>query len=323
MNQPLDNNRASTARATPKDFFLWAGAMVALYVGTFSFIALLFDYINYVFPDPALQYYSYDPYQGSISYEMASLIVLAPVLLVLMRVIRRSMQTDPTRREIWVRRWALFLTLFVAGITIVVDLIVLINTFLQGEELSTRFLLKVLIVLLVMGAGFLHFMSDLWGYWDRKPQYAKQVSWAVGLLVVLTIAAGFVIIGSPRTQRLYRLDENRIQDLQQIQSQIVYYWQQKGSLPAQLTDLNDSLSYFSMPTDPETGAMYEYKRNSPLDFSLCATFSAPNHLASDMMQPVYSDLPAPEKWQHSAGHVCFDRSIDPQLYSPTTQKKAQ
>lgn len=297
--------------------------MVALYAGTFAFVGLLFDYINYVFPDLALQYYSFDPYRGSISYEMASLIVLAPVLLVLMRVIRKAMQQDPTRREIWVRRWALYLTLFVAGATIVIDLIVLINTFLQGEELSARFLLKVLVVLLVMGAGFMHFLADLWGYWERNPQYANRVSWGVGLLVVLTIAAGFVIIGSPRTQRMYRIDEQRVQDLQQIQSQIVYYWQSKQSLPAELNDLEDSLSYFTMPIDPETKQAYEYKRQSPLDFTLCATFSAPNRLGPDMLQPVYSDVPAPEKWQHGAGRICFDRSIDPQRYPPIQPKGVQ
>ena len=58
-------------KATPKDFFLWAGAMVSLYGGTVAFINLIFDYINYAFPD-ALSYY-YNPYQGSVAYEMSLL----------------------------------------------------------------------------------------------------------------------------------------------------------------------------------------------------------------------------------------------------------
>ncbi|OGC89064.1 hypothetical protein A3D70_01570, partial [Candidatus Adlerbacteria bacterium RIFCSPHIGHO2_02_FULL_54_18] len=214
-------------KATPKDFFLWAGAMIALYAGVFSFIGLVFDYINYSFPDTALNYYI-DPYQSGISYEMASLIVLAPVLLIVMRIIRRSITVDPSRAEIWVRRWALFLTVFLAGATIVVDLIVLLNTFLSGGELTTAFLLKVLVVLLVAGAGFMHFMADLRGYWERKPHYARYVNYAVGALVVLTIGAGFLIIGSPASQRDYRIDEQRVGDLMQIQSQIVYsYYQPK------------------------------------------------------------------------------------------------
>ncbi len=321
--QPLANSFSfmDRPRATPKDFFLWAGAMVALYVGTFSFIALLFDYINYALPDTALQHYSFDPYQGSVSYEMASLIVLAPVLLVLMRIIRRSMQADPTRREIWVRRWALFLTLFVAGATIVVDLIVLINTFLQGEELSARFLLKVLVVLLVMGAGFLHFISDLWGYWERKPHYARYVSWAVGLLVVLTIAAGFVIIGSPQQARMARIDQQRINDLQSIQSQITYYYQQKQKLPATLDELNSPLQGFVVPTDPETHAAYGYELypgQAPA-FGLCADFKTQN-LSS---QSLYGGPSSSQNdiWPHNATRTCFDRTIDPDFYPPTVAPK--
>src|SRR4030081_3886133 len=98
-------------RTTPKDFFLWAGAMVALYISVFSFLGLVFDYINYAFPNP-LQTYYVDPYQSGISYEMASLIVMFPLFFVLMWIIHRDIVRDTSRREIWVRRWALMLTLF-------------------------------------------------------------------------------------------------------------------------------------------------------------------------------------------------------------------
>ena len=126
------------AKATPKDFFLWAGAMAALYGAVIAFIGLLFDYINYALPDALAYYYGGNPYQGSVAYEMASLIVLAPLCLILMRVIRREIARDPSRNEIWVRRWALFLTLFVAGATIAIDLIVLLTTFFRGEALTAE-----------------------------------------------------------------------------------------------------------------------------------------------------------------------------------------
>lgn len=305
------------AKTTPKDFFLWAGAMVSLYAGVIAFIALIFDYLNYVFPDTTLGYYV-DPYQGGVAYEMASLIVLAPVFLILMRAIRRSIAADPSRNEVWVRRWGLFLTVFFAGAAIVVDLIVLIYTFLSGEELGVRFMLKVAVVLLVAAAGFMHFMADLWGYWQKNPSYARYVNWSVAVLVVATIVAGFFIIGSPADQRALRIDQQRVSDLQSIQSQIVYHWQQKGALPGTLADLNDSLSYFTVPVDPETSEPYTYKRNSPLDFALCADFTTASPAALNGRTPA---VPAEvgvkgDKWEHGAGTVCFDRSIDPLLYPP-------
>jgi hypothetical protein len=303
-------------KATPKDFFLWAGAMLALYGGIIAFIALIFDYINYTMPDTALGYYA-DPY-ASISYEMASLIVLAPLFLILMRVIRRSIAHDASRSEVWVRRWALFLTLFVAGATIAIDLIVLLTTFFNGEELSVRFLLKVLVVLLVAAAGFMHFMADLWGYWVKNPHYARYINWAVGALVVLTVLAGFFIVGTPAQARQARLDSQRISDLQSIQWELVNYWQQKQSLPATLNELEDPLSYWQMPLDPSSHKPYRYTRQSPLSFTLCATFATAGNAnwGKGESMPVRAYGSIEGDWVHAAGEVCFDRSIDPERYPP-------
>jgi hypothetical protein len=134
----------SAAKTTAKDFFLWAGAMVSFYWSVIAFILLMFDYINYAMPNP-LSYYS-DPYQSSIPYDMASIIVLFPIYLVLMWCIRRDIRLDASRQDIWVRRWLIIFTLFVAGVTVAIDLIVLLTTFLRGEELTAAFLLKVLVV---------------------------------------------------------------------------------------------------------------------------------------------------------------------------------
>ncbi|MDB5225456.1 MAG: hypothetical protein JWL87_408 [Candidatus Adlerbacteria bacterium] len=312
-----------TPKATPKDFFLWAGAMVALYGSVVAFLGLVFDYINYAMPDMALNYYV-DPY-SSIAYEMASLIVLAPLFLALMRVIRRDIARDHTRNEVWVRRWALFLTLFIAGATIAIDLIVLLTTFLNGEELSMRFLLKVLVVLLVASAGFMHFVADLWGYWVKNPSYARYINWAVALLVVLTVIAGFFIVGTPAEARKARLDNQRVQDLQSIQWQVVNYWQQKERLPVSITDLEDPIAGYSNPRDPETGELYVYRPGQGLSFTLCAAFAAEGNANWGKGEPMpvraYGTLEG--DWAHGAGETCYTRTIDPERYPPTGQKAVQ
>jgi hypothetical protein len=310
-------------KATPKDFFLWAGAMLSLYAGVIAFISLIFDYINYAFPD-SLAYYA-DPY-ASASYEMAALIVLAPLFLALMRLVRRDMAKDASRGEVWVRRWALYLTVFVAGATIAIDLITLVYTFLSGQDITARFLLKVAVVLLVAGAGFMHFLADIWGYWMREQARAQYVTWGVGVLVAVSIAAGFFIIGTPGQARQVRLDAQRVQDLQNIQSQIVYYWQQKEALPADLAELNDPLSYWQEPQDPATGMPYRYERQSALGFTLCATFAAAGTSRGPMARPVepaYGTKGQDDNWAHAAGEACFSRSIDPERYPPLTKTGPQ
>ncbi len=297
--------------------------MIALYTSVVAFLSLIFSYINHAMPDTALGYYV-DPY-SSIAYEMASLIVFAPLFLILMRVIRRDIAHDSGRGEVWVRRWALFLTLFIAGLTIAVDLIVLLTTFLSGEELSMRFLLKVLVVLLVAGAGFLHFIADIWGYWSKNAQYARYINFAVGLLVVLTVISGFFIVGTPAEARKMRLDNQRVSDLQNIQWQVVNYYQVKQKLPTSIAELEDPISGYSNPRDPQSGEAYAYRATGALTFEICATFAAAD--AGNKGYPSrYSEVayPAPygaeESWAHTAGQMCYTRTIDPDRYPPMTPK---
>lgn len=308
-------------KVTPKDFFLWAGAMVALYWSVVAFIFLIFNYIDYAFPN-ALSYLP-DPYASGMPYEMASIVVLFPIYLVLMWLIRRDIARDATRKDIWVRRWALIFTLFVAGITVAVDIITLLTSFFRGEELTTAFLLKVLVVFLVAAMAFMHFIADFWGYWEQYPDRRRYVG--IGALVVAVVAvfSGFIIVGTPATARLMRLDEQKVNNLQTIQSQITYYYQHEQKLPNALADLEDPVLGFTAPKDPQTGEPYTYKKTGTLAFQLCATFNTASRpqVGRALTEPATAPYGtyATENWQHDAGEACFDRTINPSYYPPVKQ----
>jgi len=310
-------------KTTPKDFFLWAGAIVAFYWTVIASILLIFNYINYTFPN-ALSYYPANPYQSGISYQMASIIVLLPIYMLLMWIIRKEISRDSSRKDIWVRRWALILTLFAAGVAIAGDLITLLTTFLNGEELTTAFLLKVLVIFLIATGVFMHFIADLRGYWEAFPLRKRLVGIGVAILAVGIIVAGFFIVGTPAQARLARFDAQKVNDLQNIQSQVVYYWQAKQKLPVTITDLNNSLSYGPVPVDVQTNEPYIYQSTGALSFKLCAVFNAKSRGNQDSVQP-YAISPIgvggdkgviQENWQHDSGKVCFDRTIDPSFYPP-------
>jgi len=310
-------------KITAKDFFLWAGATVAFYWSVIAFIFLLFNYIDYTFPN-ALTYYPADPYASGISYQMASIIVLFPLYLWLMSVIRRDIARDSSRGEIWVRRWAIILTLFVAGIAIAVDLITLLTTFLNGEELTTAFLLKVLVVLLVAAGVFMHFSADLKGYWERFPERRNYVRIGVTVVAVVSIVAGFFIVGTPQDARLARLDAEKVSGLQELQYRTTSYWQAKRVLPASLALLSDPLTYGPLPVDPQTGEQYVYQATGALSFKLCATFNKESRGNQIQFSETRAMMPVPvggkgmmqDTWQHGEGEVCFDRTIDPSFYPP-------
>lgn len=317
---------------TPKDFFLWAGAMIALYTSVIAFLNLVFSYINYLYPD-TLNNYWVDPYQSGISAFMATVIVALPLFVILMRLIRKTITEDATRQDLWVRRWALVLTLFVSAAAIIVTFIVLLTTFLNGEEMTARFLLKVLSVVLVAGSAFAYFFADIKGRWATSPNISRNISYVVLVVVFAVVFSGFFIVGSPRDARLSRYDTQKVNDLQNIQWQIVSYWQAKEKLPATIEDLSDPISSNTLPTDPQTKVAYEYIVKGKTSFQLCADFNAESR---KMMEGAQSTVPASvmydraigglgeeqSNWSHTAGRVCFDRTIDPERY-PTQKSLKQ
>lgn len=302
-----------TAKTTPKDFFLWAGAMIAFYWAVLSTLFLIFNYIDYAFPN-ALAYYPGNPYDSAIPYLMASIIVMLPFYIGLSSLIRRDAVRDSSRSEIWVRRWALILTLFVAGIAIAADLITLLTSFLGGEELTTAFLLKVLLVFLFAAGVFMHFIADLKGYWSKFPSRRGYVGIGVIVLALATIASGFLIVGTPQQARQARFDDQRVQNLQIIQYRVIDYWNFKRVLPATLAEVNDPLNDAPLPLyDGQTGAPYTYAVTGKLSFKLCAVFNAAGGYdqyvdAREAMPVKAGDV---DNWQHGSGEQCFERTIDP------------
>ena len=136
----------------------------------------------------------------------------------------------------------------------------------------------------------------------------------VSTIVLVIIIYGITVIGSPTSQRARMMDTQRMNDLSTIQNQIVYsQWENKGEVPLSLDALKDPISGFTLPTDPETKANYEYKMISKNSFELCATFKTVVSTTTDITKPVMYPY-ANENWQHNAERTCFTRVIDEKLY---------
>jgi len=314
----MDNRNVGTA----KDFFMQLGAIVTFYASAIALITLLFEVINFAYPK-VTNYYQY--YSPSISFQVATLIVAFPLFLLLSWLLQKSYASEPALRESLVRRWLAYITLFIAGGVVAGDLITVIYMFLDGQELTTSFLLKVLALLVIAGGIFLYYLREIRNVIAPSERNIWRI--VAVLIILVSIAAGFMIVGSPAEQRARRYDSQRVSDLQSIQWQIVNYFQQKGGLPGRLDDLVDPISGYIIPRDPKTDGFYEYvlKSQSTKAFELCATFDGEGSgMGAGKIRPmVTSGLPegsvidrTSETWAHGAGRHCFERSIDPELYPP-------
>ena len=82
-----------------------------------------------------------------------------------------------------------------------------------------------------------------------------------------------------------------------------------------MVDLNDDISGFRVPMDPETKTAYEYEVKGPEMFSLCAEFGRPSLQNANIAQPYFEGIKG-TNWEHAEGRACFERSIDKDFYKP-------
>src|SRR3989344_6187531 len=301
-------------KSTPRDVFLHLLSIGTLYFSAFWFIQLLVGLIDVAFPDLLNPYF--DAGSG-IRWAIASLVIIFPVHIWIMRFLNRDIKAAPEKAELKIRKWLLYLTLFLAAILIIGDLVAFIFNFLDGE-LTVRFFLKVLSVLAVAAAVFGYYLYDLRKKTGEFSSGAKMFVWITSGVVLAAIITAFFVAGSPFKQRQVRFDEQRVNHLQTIQSEIVNYWQGKEKLPASLDDLRDSIKGFVPPVDPETDIPYVYRVKDTLSFELCANLNLSSQEAqigkTKAVPPMYNGGFANENWNHVKGEQCFERTIDPELY---------
>lgn len=353
MEPTITNQNApggSKAKVGATDFFLHLGFIAALYTFIGTLISFIFAIINTVFPDRQYEYF--DPYATGMRFSVSMLIVVTPLMLYLLKKIYAHMRTEPAKKDLWVRKWGLYLTLTLAIIALAIDLVVLINTFLGGE-ISSRFIIKALTVIIIGVLVWLFTKREISNTLADEPKLAQRYGWSIIATVVIALIVGFSYIGSPTLLRNIRDDNQRETDLQNIKYQVLNYYQSKNAkLPLTLNEMLLGNPYGQiLPKDPATDQPYEYRilpdtivtassttpGKAPVaakypTFALCAVFAEDGTVDKrvqdsgskggialpapgyDMSYPYYPENQ--DFSDHPAGNKCFEVSIDPQRYQP-------
>lgn len=152
------------AKTSPKDFFMHLLSIVTLYGSAISFGTLLFQFINRWFPDPLqMQDYYYTVSASAIRNALSVLIIFFPVYLWVAWTIHKEYFDYAEKRGLRVRKWLTHFTLFAAAVIVMGDLVVLVRHLLEGD-LTIRFILKVLTVLVIASAVFGFYLWELKKY---------------------------------------------------------------------------------------------------------------------------------------------------------------
>lgn len=317
----MEHHSQERPRTSPKDFFLHLLNIIMLYISAYSFGQAVFFMINYYVKDAVTDlgyYYSFPGFEG-IRWSISALIVAYPAYLVGARSLRRDYLSHPEKKNLRVKQWLEYLTVFGTALIILITCMTVIYKFLGGE-VTLRFLLKALTIVYIAGSMFAYYLVVVKQGLEARKQQIKALVAVVSVSVIVAIIAAFATVGSPKTQRLRAADQSRLDRMQTLVYSIGSYYQVKRALPEGIPELNRYQGYPADVTSPDTQEPIEYIKDGTLAYRLCATFalSSADRAGSAASRPQYSraDLYGRE---YDKGKQCFELTIEPSDYPPIKQ----
>ena len=228
---------------------------------------------------------------------LAAVIVAFPLYLLVSRVVLREAAADPDKLESGIRKWLTYMALVIAASVFMGDLITALAYLLRGE-LTSRFLAKSLVVLVLSSGVFWYYFGGLRKTETAAGRFSRDRWMAVASTVVVTtmIVLGFMQLGAPSAQRKLVADSQRVQRLYMLSNAIRNYWMAHPSqLPTSLSEIPGSY------LDPITNQTFEYIPTQGSQCQLCAVFASRNPREEDNQPPGGE----PNAWTHPAGRHCF------------------
>lgn len=142
-----------------RDAFYYLLNFITLAFWTIALGQIFYMLIERRFPD-ALDAASMSSIRDEIAGQLAAVIVTFPAFLVVHSLIQRQLQKRPDLYYSPVRRWLTYVALVLAAIVLLADTVWFVTSFLQGQ-LSVRFALDSLVLLVLGGGVFLYYLTTM------------------------------------------------------------------------------------------------------------------------------------------------------------------
>jgi len=320
----IEENTKKTRKLNAGFFFLSLGVVITLIASVASALSLFFKVIEQALPDALNPVSAYSYVYNDIRVSLAILIIALPALFIINHFWQKFLRQGLNQFESVFLKWGTYFILFLASLTILIDLITLVNNFLAGE-ITSQFIYKVLVTAAVASIALLYYHLNLKMFERGDLQKRKYPNPKTGLSIVTVVLFFCVIIftfntiGTPKEQRARRLDQQRIMDLQNIEATVLNYYQAEEALPENLEEAFKTS--YAIPKDPETNLNknYSYQKVDTSTFKLCADFSSTltEDLNVNIPTGIYLNVASTSKqiilndysWKHPAGDYCFAREI--------------
>lgn len=285
--------------------FWYLLSLVALVFMALSTGQVIFQVINKYIPEFTSHYgVVFD--SSILKFAISSLIISIPLYFFTAWQIEQSLEKKELPKDAPVRRWLTYFILLISSLVVIVWLIMTINSYLEGE-LTSKFLLKTLTVIVISGLAFSYYLYDIRRDEVKKKNPIILAYLVVGLLLTIgSLVTAFYISETPAEARARRHDIEVLGHFDQISATIQSYYNDNKRLPNSLDELKDQLPYLNAAAlqDPKTGDAYKYNKVDEAQYELCATFEADNTQPANTYDYAYSD-----RWPHGIGYHCLKQKV--------------
>lgn len=158
MPVPSRSGHVESAR----DAFYYLLNFITLGFWTVSLGQLFYILIARAFPDATQMPEYAESLRNQISWQVAVVVIAFPVFVFVHSLIQRELAKRPDLYDSGVRRWLTYLALVLAALVVLTDGVWFISALLRGE-LTIRFLLDSLVLLVLGGGVFLYYLKTIDG----------------------------------------------------------------------------------------------------------------------------------------------------------------
>ncbi len=157
MPVPARSGQVENAR----DAFYYLLNFITLGFWTVALGQVFYILIAHAFPDAAQtrEYYP-ESLRDQISWQVAVVVIAFPVFVFVHNLIRRELSQRPDLYDSGVRRWLTYLALVIAAVVVLGDGFWFISALIRGE-LTVRFVLDSLVLLILGGGVFLYYLKTI------------------------------------------------------------------------------------------------------------------------------------------------------------------
>ncbi len=260
---------------------------------------IIFEILDKVFVDVSNSYFSMQALKTAFS----TLIISAPIYYVCSHLLSKNIRKQELSLESSLRKWLIYLILLVTSIIMLVWLVSILNSFLNGE-MTIKFILKALTALIISAMIFSYYLYNIRQKLVKKRDKIKSLFFIASLLlVVLALGLAIAHMESPQTTRDKKIDEKTLRDFDNINMNVNMYYNNNDELPESLQELKSDSNLNVYPNSAVSLEDIEYNKLSETEYEFCADFETSN------LDDENTNLRYGSNRLHDSGYQCLEQEI--------------